>query len=597
MKLPYPTIFKRLALGCAVILAAACTTAPSQPVAPAPLAGAAHAAVPPIEVQILAINDFHGNLEPPKFAIETAGPDGARQRVPAGGAAQLATAIKTLREGHPNSITVSAGDMIGASPLISSYYLDEPTVAAMNLIGVELNAVGNHEFDRGSNELLRMQNGGCARFTRRKPCALEPFAGARFRYLAANVLKGSGTLFPATAIKDFGTVKIGFIGMTLKETGLIVSPGGVEGLSFADEAATANALVPQLKAQGADAIVILLHQGGRTTGTYNDKSCPNLTGDILPIVARLDPAIDLVISGHTHQAYICSLPRDGARPLLLTSAGSFGTLVTDVRMTFAPDRHLAGLFADNRIVASEPYTNALGAVSAVPAFPAYAPDPAVSALVARYAAAVAPQANRIVGRLTGPVTKKQSPDREMMAGDFMSDAQLFGGRREGVQVAFSNAGGVRAELIPAADGSVTFGQIFSMQPFGNNVVAMTLTGAQLKELLEQQFASGKNTAEQPAMLLPSRGFFFSYDTRRAAGDRIVAMRLDGEPIDPKRDYRIAVGSFLATGGDGFTVLKQGRNVVDLGLDLDSTEAYLKTNPKVPELGRIKALSPALLPVS
>ncbi|HEY7005639.1 MAG TPA: bifunctional metallophosphatase/5'-nucleotidase [Sphingomicrobium sp.] len=571
-------------------LIAGCAANPPAPVVPPPAQAA------PVEVQILAINDFHGNLEPPKYGIDATAPDGSPVRVPAGGVAHLATAAKTLRQGHPLTITVAAGDLIGASPLVSALYLDEPSIDAMNLVGVELSSVGNHEFDKGTRELTRMQHGGCEQHASRKPCALEPFAGASFQYLAANVLTGEGTtLFPATAIKQFGPVKIGFIGMTLKGTGSIVTPAGVAGVTFADEADTANALVPKLKAEGADAIVILLHQGGATTGGYNDKSCPNFTGDILPILARLDPAIDLIVSGHTHRSYICEIPRQGAHPLLLTSAGSYGTLITDIRLTFSPDRHVIGERADNVIVQGEPYSTALGSVPIVPSFPVYAADPAVAALVGRYIAAAAPQADRIVGTLSGPVNRTMSPDRENSAGDFLSDAMLFGGRKAGAQIAFTNQGGVRADLIPAADGKVTYGQIFSVQPFGNDLVVLTLTGAQLKSLLEQEFESGKNTPDKPTMLLPSEGFFYSYDARRGSGDRIVEMKLNGKRIDPAATYRIAIGSFLATGGDNFTVFKEGANVVDLGVDVDATEAYLKTNPKAPMLGRIKNLGPPASP--
>jgi 5'-nucleotidase len=569
----------------ALLLAGCVAPAPGPVTAPAPAA--------PLEVQILAINDFHGNLEPPKFGIDATAPDGSHVRVPAGGVAHLATAAKTLRQGHPLTITVSAGDIIGASPLVSALYLDEPTIDAMNLVGVELNSVGNHEFDKGTRELTRMQRGGCEKYTTRKPCAVEPFAGASFQFLAANVLTGDGTtLFPATAIKQFGPVKIGFIGMTLKDTGTIVTPAGVAGVTFANEADTANALVPKLKAQGADAIVILIHQGGATTGGYNDKSCPDLTGDILPILARLDPAIDLIVSGHTHRSYICEIPRDGAHPLLLTNAGSYGTLITDIRLTFSPDRHVVGERADNIIVQGEPYSTALGAVPIVPSFPVYAADPTVAALVDRYAAAAAPQANRVVGKLTGSVNRTMSPDRENTAGDFLSDAMLFGGRKAGAQIAFANQGGVRADLIPAANGDVTYGQIFSVQPFGNDLVVLTLTGAQLKALLEQEFESGKNTPDKPTMLLPSQGFFYSYDARRGSGDRIVEMKLNGKPIDPAASYRIAIGSFLATGGDNFTTFREGTDVTDLGVDVDSTEAYLQTSPKAPKLGRIKNLNPS-----
>ena len=567
-----------------VLLLTGCASRVAPPVAP--LAQA------PVEVQILAINDFHGNLEPPKQTIEATLPDGSPIKVPAGGVAHLATAAKTLRQGHPYTITVAAGDLIGASPLVSALYLDEPSIEAMNLVGISLTSVGNHEFDKGIAELKRIQSGGCEKLTSRTPCALEPFNGARFQYLAANVIAANGTtLFPATAIRQFGPVRIGFIGMTLKDTGSIVTPAGVAGVTFADEATTANALVPKLKAQGADAIVILIHQGGQTTGGYNDKSCPNLTGDILPILSRLDPAVDLVISGHTHRSYICELPRNGAHPLLLTSAGSYGTLISDIRLTFSADRHLVGERADNIIVQGEPYSTGLGMVPVVPAFPVYAADPTVGALVSRYASAAAPQANRIVGKLSGPVNRTMNADRENSGGDFLSDAMLFGGRKAGAQIAFTNQGGIRADLIPAANGDVTYGQIFAVQPFGNDLVVLTLTGAQLKALLEQEFDSGKNTPDKPTMLLPSVGFAYSYDARRGSGQRIVDMRLNGKSIDPAANYRIAIGSFLVTGGDGFTIFKQGRDVTDLGVDLDATEAYLRSNPKAPTLGRMKNLNP------
>ena len=277
----------------------------------------------PIEVQILAINDFHGNLEPPGLSIDVTLADGSPVKVPAGGVAYLAGAAKQLRTGQRYSVTVSAGDMIGGSPFVSALYLDEPTIAAMDLVGVDYNAVGNHEFDKGSAELLRMQAGGCEKHTTKTPCAIERFAGATFKFLAANVMRGDGTtLFPGVGIKDFGPVQIGFIGMTLRETATLVTPAGVAGLHFTDEASTANAWAKSLKLAGADSIVLLIHQGARTTGGYDDKACPGLSGDILPIIAKLVPEIDLVVSGHSHAAYVCEVPRaGGGRPLLLTSAG------------------------------------------------------------------------------------------------------------------------------------------------------------------------------------------------------------------------------------------------------------------------------------
>ena len=567
---------RRLSAFASLALLSGCATVP-------------HAPAGPIEVQILAINDFHGNLEPPRNAIEVTLGDGSVAKVPAGGVAYLAGAANRLRQGQKRSVTVSAGDMTGASPLVSALFLDEPSVTAMNLVGIEYNAVGNHEFDKGSAELLRMQSGGCAKHTPRDPCRVEPFAGARFRYLAANVIKQDGaTLFPGTGIKDFGDVQIGFIGMTLKETATLVTPAGVAGLTFADEAATANAAVPTLKAAGADAIVLLIHQGGRTKGGYNDKNCPGLEGDILPIIDRLDPAIGVVLSGHTHAAYICERARaGGGAPILLTSAGRYGTLITDLRLVVDPVRGLVARKADNVIVQGEGF----GTVAMSNAAPRFDADPATKRLVDRYAAAAKPEAARVVGRLSALVTRTLDADRESSAGNLIADAQLAAGRGAGAQIAFINSGGVRTDLTPAADGSLTFGDLFAMQPFGNNVVVKTLGGEQLKALLEQQFASGANSAAQPNMLLPSRGFAFDYDLSKPAGQRIVRMALGGRPIDPAGSYRVAVNNFLASGGDNFTVLASGTDGVDAGTDVDALEAYVRSGANAPATDRVRDVTP------
>jgi 5'-nucleotidase len=380
--------------------------------------------------------------------------------------------------------------------------------------------------------------------------------------------------------------------MTLKETGTLVTLGGVAGLTFADEASTANAAARTLRLGGVDAVVLLIHQGGRTTGGYNDKSCPELDGDIMPILQKLDPAIDIVVSGHTHNAYVCEMQRDGAKPLLLTSAGRYGTLFTEIALAVSPDGGVVSQRADNIIVQGEPYGGASGAVPLQPQFPIWTKDPATAAIVDRYVAAAAPVAARVVGKISGPITREPTPAREHTGGDFIADAQLAATKDLGAQIAFSNSGGVRADLVPAADGSITFGQLFAMQPFGNSLNIQTLTGVQLKALLEQQFDSGTNTAARPNMLLPSKGFAFAYDLSRAAGQRVVSMTLDGKPIDPAANYRVTVVNFLSTGGDNFTVLTQGADVVDPNiLDVDASEAYLKAGGDVPKLGRIEDRTP------
>ncbi len=543
----------------------------------------------PVEVQILGINDFHGNLEPPRSTIDVTLADGSVTKVPAGGVAYLAGAAKALRQGQKRSITVSAGDMIGASPLVSALFLDEPSIAAMNMVGVEYNAVGNHEFDKGSAELLRMQSGGCSQHVTRPPCRVEPFAGARFAFLAANVVKRDGkTLFPGTGIKDFGDVQIGFIGMTLKETATLVTPAGVAGLRFTDEVTAANAAVPALKAAGADAIVLLIHQGARTKGGYNDKNCPNLDGDILPILDRLDPAIGVVISGHTHAAYICERARlGGGTPILLTSAGRYGTLITDLRLTIDPVLGLVARSANNVIVQGEGF----GSVAMSTTTPRFDADPTVKALVDRYVAAAKPEAARVVGRLSGIATRTPDADRESSAGNLIADSQLGAARGAGAQIAFINSTGIRTDLTPATKGELTFGDLFAMQPFGNNIVVKTLTGAQLKALLEQQFASGTNSAEQPIMLLPSRGFAFDYDLSRPAGQRIVRMALDGRAIDPAARYQVAVNNFMASGGDNFTVLVGGTGAIDAGTDVDALEAFVRGGASAPATDRIRDVTP------
>lgn len=552
-RLTFPAIF--LALG-------ACATQPPQTARPAS----------PVDVQILAINDFHGNLQRSTESVRFQLAKDQFASAKAGGVANLGEELGNLRSGHDRTITVAAGDLVGASPLTSAYFLDEPTIDAMNMIGLSLASVGNHEFDKGSGELLRKQSGGCEKFTSLSPCRLEPFKGAKFEYLAANVVKADGqTLFPATAIRQFGPIKIGFIGMTLKETGTLVTPTGVAGLHFTDEAATANALVPKLKAEGADTIVLLIHQGGKVADLYHLQDCDGLSGDILPILDKLDPAIATVISGHTHNAYTCEIEAGGAKRLL-TSAGKYGYFVSDVRLDFDPGTH--------RLLAQTARN--------VPIIREGVGDPAVAGLVKRYADAAAPAAARVVGHLPGVVSSGAQEDRESPAADLIADAQLAATRdpaRGNADLSFINTGGVRMDFVPDTSGAITFGQIFSIEPFGNTLIVKTYTGAQLKALLEQQF--GPDGKLRPSSLVPSANFHYAFDTTRPAGDRIVAMLLDGRPIDPAKSYRVTVNNFLASGGDTYSIFADGTDPFDAGLDLDALEAWLATNPPIPTGGRIK----------
>lgn len=557
-----------------------------------------------VEVKIIAFNDLHGHLEAPRLSLLLPATDKTGHYVPAGGAAYLGSAIKSLKQANPYHAVVSAGDMIGASPLVSALFLDEPTIEAVNAFGIDFNAVGNHEFDKGYAELLRMQNGGCAKFTLREPCALsKPFTGANFGFLAANTYQADGkTLFPATGIKSFGSgtqqVKIGFIGLTLKNTPHIVTPAGVAGLTFADEARTANALLPQLKAQGADAIVLVIHEGGTTDGTPDD-SCPSLSGAIVPILERLDPGIDVVVSGHTHRAYICDYgKRNPGKPFLLTSAGQYGTLVTDIKLMIDPRTHqLISKSANNVIVQGDAFVNHAGLmIQPSDDYPRFAKDPEVDAIVSRYADAAASLSQRIVGRLTTPLTRRQVASGESELGNLIADAQLAAtqsAEHGGAQIALMNPGGVRADLyVPQGGGDLSYGQIFSAQPFGNNLVVKSFSGAQLRGLLEQQFKRRATANDHPRILFPSAGFSYTYNLQKPAGSRISAMHLHGRPIIAGDIYRVAINSYLAYGGDQFSLFNQGGHISGGELDIDALENYLRKHSPIqpPATNRITRIN-------
>lgn len=561
-----------LLAGCAT-LPATTASAPPAPTLPAPA---------PVEVQVLALNDFHGNLEvQPGTTTYRLGDELVRQNL--GGAARLAAALDVLRQGQQATVTVAAGDLIGASPFASANFLDEPSVTALGMAGLDVASVGNHEFDRGTGELLRMQQGGCAQFTLRVPCALEPFAGAGFTYLAGNVMDDSGqTLFPGATLRQVGPVKVGFIGLTLMGTATLVSPAMTRGFRFTDEAAAANRLARELLAQGADTVVLLIHEGGRVDPTQNLTGCPTLTGPILPIAERLDPAISLVVSGHTHMSYICRMDPPGGTPRLLSSAGRYGSFVTDIRLTWDPlGRRVTDITAIN-----VPINGTLGTRADV------------AALVDRYVAAAGPIAARVVGRLA-PATQApmQAADncQETPAANLVADAQLAAARTalgDGIDVAFINTSGVRTNLDAAADGQMTYGEIFAMQPFGNTLQVLELTGAELRQALEEQFCNQGPATPCNTLLAPSASLSYSFDRMRPQGQRITEVLLNGAPIDPVTRYQVVFNNFLANGGDGFASLVQRPTIGEAGNDLDALEAWLARGVTVPACGRLRDLTPA-----
>jgi 5'-nucleotidase len=513
----------------------------------------------PVEVKILAINDFHGNLKPPQGGIRIRDPQDASKttNVPAGGAEHMASALNELRAKNPNHIFVAAGDLVGATPLTSALFHDEPTIEAMNLMGLEASAVGNHEFDKGSVELLRLQRGGCHPTDGCK--GPQPFGGARFRYLGAGIVdtRSGQQILPSTHIKRFQGIPVAFIGLTLKDTPSIVVPAGVAHLKFGDEAETVNALVPGLRQQGIEAIVVLIHEGGVPSGDYNE--CPGISGPIVDIVKKLDKAVDVVVSGHTHRAYNCRIDNR-----LVTSADKYGTVVSEIDITLDPKTgDVTQARADNLIVRTD----------------RYAKDAAQGKLIATYEQLAAPLAKRVVGRVGAALTRDESPAGESPIGGVVADAQLAATADAGAQLALMNPGGLRANLSGDASGQVRYEDLFSVQPFYNNLVTLTLSGAQLQRALEQQWLD----QPRPRVLQVSRGFTYTWDNSKPPGQRIVpgSLRLNGAPIVPQQRLRVTVNSFLAGGGDNFSVFKQDGQDPRTGMmDIDAFERYVSAQGTV-----------------
>jgi len=523
----------------------------------------------PVDLQILAINDFHGNI-----ATSSSSFGGT------GRADYLAANIQAAEAAAPgSSIFVSAGDLIGASPLISALFHDEPTIEAMNLLGLDLNAVGNHEFDEGAAELLRMQNGGSHPVD--GDLDGDPFGGADFQFLAANVVHDATgrTVFPAVAIRRFEAMPVAFIGMTLEGTPTIVTPSGVAGLTFKDEAETVNSLVPALQARGIQSIVVLLHEGGSSDGGQNDCGT-GLTGPIAEIVPQLDDAVDLVIAGHTNDEFICEI--DGK---WVTMADNRGRLFTDI------DVQIDRRSKDMTVVAINNVANLQDGVT---------PDPAVTALIDKYDAASAPLANAVIGSITTDILRANNAAGESALGDVIADVQLDATDDPGfgdAVVAFMNPGGIRDDMIFATisgtelPGEITFGEAFSVQPFGNSLVTMTLTGAQIYDLLEEQWLD----QPFPRILQPSAGFTYTWDANEPDGAKVVAgsVEIGGVPVVEGTDYRVTVNSFLADGGDNFATLVDGTDRLGGEVDIDALVSYFGANsPVAPGLqDRITVLNP------
>ncbi|MFI6124811.1 bifunctional metallophosphatase/5'-nucleotidase [Streptomyces sp. NPDC051064] len=531
-----------------------------------------------VDVQLLSFNDLHGNLEPPAGSAGTVSEtqaDGTVKSVPAGGVEYLATSLRTARKGNPYSVTAAGGDMVGASPLLSGLFHDEPTIEALNGLDLDVTAVGNHEFDEGATELARLQNGGCHPV---EGCYEKgkKFKGADFPYLAANVTDektGKPVLKPYTVWEKNG-VKIGFIGVTLEGTPNIVTANGVKGLKFHDEIETVNKYAKELDRQGVKSIVALIHEGGAPASSSYNYDCDSpgagdgISGPITDIAKGITPRVDALVTGHTHQAYVCTVPDPSGKPRMVTSASSFGKLYTDTTLTY--DRRTKDIVR----------TSVESANHVVSRDQAKATD--MTALIARWNTLAAPVAGRPQGFISADINGRGSTSPEKPLGNLIADAQLEGLAPEdkgGAVVAFMNPGGIRSDLVYAASGSegdgvVTYGEAFTVQPFTNMMNVVDLTGAQLVAALQQQ-VSGSNQAS-PKILQVSKGLTYTLDMTKSGAERVVAdtIRLNGEAIDPAKTYRVAMNEFLAGGGDGFAALGAGTNKLVGPSDLDLFNTYL-----------------------
>ncbi|WP_236241453.1 bifunctional UDP-sugar hydrolase/5'-nucleotidase [Streptomyces sp. CC228A] len=552
-----------------------------------------------VDVQLLSFNDLHGNLEPPAGSagrVTHTHEDGSTETIDAGGVEYLATHLREARKGQRYSITAAAGDMVGASPLVSGLFHDEPTIEALNKLELDVTSVGNHEFDEGAAELARIQDGGC------HPADGcydgRGFGGADFPFLAANVTRektGKPILDPYFIWKK-GGVKIGFIGVTLEDTANIVSAEGIKGLKFGDEVETINKYAKVLERKGVKSIVALIHEGGYpASGSYNydcDSPGPGdgISGPIVDIARNITPQVDAVVTGHTHQAYACTIPDPSGTPRTVTSAASFGRLYTDTTLTY--DRRTKDIVRTAVTSANHVVTRDV----------AKAPD--MTRLIDRWNGLAAPIANRPVGHISADIEGRGSGALEKPLGNLIADAQLEGlapAGKGGAQIAFMNPGGIRSDLVHAGstagegDGVVTYGEAYTVQPFTNMMTVLDLTGAQIVTALQQQ-VSGRN-AEAVKILQVSRGFTYTLDMTKSGADRVdtASVRLNGEPLDPAKTYRVAMNEFLAGGGDGFTVFTEGGNKLVGASDLDVLIDYLGAHSSAgaplapPATGRITVL--------
>ncbi|NTY00097.1 bifunctional metallophosphatase/5'-nucleotidase [Deinococcus sp. JMULE3] len=555
-----PVLLLTVALGLT-----ACTTGPLTPV--------------PANVTILGLNDFHGNLTPTSFTTS----DGTK--IGAGGIEAIAAEVNDARKANPNTILVGGGDLIGASPIISGLLRDEPAVYALNGMGMKVSALGNHEFDQGLDELLRMQNGGCNSNDTSKACKYDAtYTGATFKWIGANVTYNAasgktGMPFAPYIIQDINGLKIAFVGAVTRTTPGIVSPDGVKMLNFTDEAAAVNKYIPEIKAKKPDAIIMLIHEGGElaagSTDKYDTVGCKSLdaTKPIVDIAKRVDPAVSAIISGHSHQGYNCLVPDPTGKDRIVIQGEQYGHLLQRLDLVVDKANHRVMEVKSANLVVNYDARKTAGTL-----------DASMTAIVTKATDKVAAIKNVQVATLGDPQIQRgigNARNTESALGDVIADALVYATKAQGTQIGLMNPGGIRADLPDATaikpGNAVNFGDVFAVHPFGNSTTVVTLTGQQIKDLLEQQWSGANATAVK--LLQVSEGFSYKYTLSNPDGQRvnIADITLNGAPISATATYRIATNNFLAGGGDNFSVFKSATNVTQLpGLsDTDVLSGYLK----------------------
>lgn len=542
-----------LAIGTALLLAG-CAGTPARP--PAPL-----------EINLVALNDFHGNLEPSKYTYTPPGASTPRT-IQAGGIDVLKGALDAFRNEDPDLLFVAAGDLVGASPAVSSMFADEPSIEALNRMGLVASSLGNHEFDQGPQELLRQQHGGCDSPRPAKACRYSPdFKGAGFTYLAANVVdaRTGKNLVPPSRVVDVKGVKVGLIGAVLHDLASVTVPAAIQGLDVRDEAASINAQLPALRAQGAQVFVVLIHEGGFADQPYDKADCDTLHGPIVAIAKKLDPTIRLVISGHSHTGYLCKV--DGK---VVTQADAYGHLLSRITLTLDPvTKAVQDIQVRNVVMAPD----------------AFKPDAGLSAYLADVRAKSRAELGKPVARIAGGLSRHEAPSGESPLGDAIADAAVAATRGQGAQIGFMNAGGIRKDLESGEGGVVTFGQAQAVLPFGNTLVVMDLTGAQLRALLEQQW--DRPASSDASILAVSGSLAYDWDGTQPPGRRVVpgSVKVDGVPLADDKVYRVVANNFLAGGGDNFPAFAKGTRRADTGVrDLDALVAYLQKHPEAGAAG-------------